>query len=1072
MRSLCSFLSVLFLLAVLASSSFAKNLSAEKYGSMKDPRDGQIYKTVKIGNQVWMAENLNYETKDRAFDMDLDLLGPRAHKFHRSLRKQKSKKASLKSEVSYCYDDHPINCLRYGRLYPWSSAVDVCPVGWHLPDTTEWNTLFATVGGIESAGKALKFTEGWRNGGYGTDEYGFSAIPVGFMYKLDSQGTPNEYASFWSSTDVPKKGAYGMFLNYYSNGAKLGMDSYDVALSVRCLKGSKLSSSSSATATSSSSSQETSVSADSSVATEIGTMVDSRDGQTYKTLKVGSWTWMAENLKYKTSDSYCFGDKAENCEKYGRLYTSDAMKDISSLNSKQDVCPVGWHLPSRWEWERLIDAVGGDSLAGKRLKKSMGWFGDSAKADDGVGFSVLPAGIRFSDGSYSREGLYSLFWISATNGVFFNYYSPRTKMIVELSKVGASVRCIKDIAIGTLVDHRDGQTYKTVKIGKQNWMAENLRFKSPNSFCYNNADSNCTKYGRLYLWTAALDSVRLYKDDDEDCGYCKPCPPKFPLRGVCPKGWHIPTETEWETLFETVSQGITSGMALKSETGWTMCSYGRRRIFEKVCSSGGNGYDYFGFSALPAGHWNKEGGKDIGETAMFWSSTGYYKSAPNYMRLSAEKEYADFESCSGDYKNDGMSVRCVEDDVEEVNLKSDAGSLPPVSSAVAPSSNENFLIDRRDGQTYRTVTIGEQTWMAENLKYKTEFSTCHKDPDSCAKYGRLYEWGEAYNACPVDWHLPTEEDWGTLFATIGAKYRNYDGFLGAGEKLKSKNGWLGNGNGTDEYGFSALPAGTSNYYSEVIQRPDVHKGVGEKAYFWSVSVNPSFSDAFLIMERGTKRAYFAVGRNNDAISVRCVKNKPLQNKTSPATVPVSSVVKDSLIDDRDGQVYKTIKIGSQTWMAQNLNYEINDSRCYKNDSRNCSKYGRFYTWNDAINACPAGWHLPDTTEWNTLFASVGGRLTASKFLKSKSGWKTCKNWCWANGNGSDDYGFSVLPVDGWGERDEFGPEGKNAEFWTASKEDRSAYYIYLFAKYSYTIYFHRGNVNHYGRSVRCIKDSD
>ena len=701
----------------------------------------------------------------------------------------------------------------------------------------------------------------------------------------------------------------------------------------------------------------------------------------------------------------------------------------------------------------------------------MGWFGDSAKADDDVGFSVLPAGIRFSDGSYSREGLYSLFWISATNGVFFNYYSPRTKMIVELSKVGASVRCIKDIAIGTLVDHRDGQTYKTVKIGKQNWMAENLRFKSPNSFCYNNADSNCTKYGRLYLWTAALDSVRLYKDDDEDCGYCKPCPPKFPLRGVCPKGWHIPTETEWKILFETVKQGTTSGVALKSETGWTKCGYGHR-IFERVCSSGGNGYDYFGFSALPAGHWNIEGGKGIGESAMFWSSTGDYKRSPNYMSLSAEKEYADFEHCDSDYKNDGMSVRCVEDDVEEENLKSGADSLPPVSSTVVPSSNGNFLIDRRDGQTYRTVTIGEQTWMAENLKYKTEFSTCHKDLDSCAKYGRLYEWSEAYNACPADWHLPTEEDWGTLFATIGAKYRKYDGFLGAGEKLKSKNGWLGNGNGTDEYGFSALPAGTSNYYSEVIQRPDVHQGVGAKAYFWAVSVDPSFSNAFLMMESGTKRAYFAVGSDKNALSVRCIKNKSLQSKTSSATIPVSSVVKDSLIDDRDGQVYKTVKIGSQTWMAQNLNYETNDSRCYKNDYHNCSKYGRFYTWNDAVKACPAGWHLPDTTEWNTLFASVGGRLTASKFLKSKSGWKTCKNWCWANGNGSDDYGFSVLPVDGWGERKEFGPEGKIAEFWTASEEKQSAYYIYLIAKYSYTIYFHRDYVNSFGRSVRCVKDSD
>ena len=1042
------------LMCVALVAMLVPNCLANNIGSMTDPRDGQVYKTVKIGNQTWMAENLNFETADGS-----------------------------------CFDDRTTNCLRYGRLYPWESAMEACPEGWHLPDSTEWNALFAAVGGIESAGKSLKFTEGWRNGGNGTDEFGFSAFPVGILYGSSEQSPKNEYASFWSSTENSEEGSYGMFLSYYGKGAKLGIDSKGASFSVRCLKDSKLSSSSSVTVTSSSSSPETSVEASAPVVTESGTMTDSRDGRTYKTLTVGAWTWMAENLKYKTSDSYCFGDKVENCEKYGRLYTSDAMKDSSSLNAEQGLCPAGYHLPSQWEWERLIDAVGGDSLAGKRLKKSTEWF-NGVKVDSGdVGFSVLPSGIRYSDGIYSREGLYALFWTSALNGVFFNYYSPEVKVIDKSTKVGASVRCVKDIAIGTLVDHRDGQTYKTVKIGSQNWMAENLRFKSPNSFCYDNADSNCTKYGRLYLWTAALDSVHLYENDDEDCGYCKPCPPKYPLRGVCPKGWHLPTETEWKTLFKTVKEGTSSGNSLKSTSGWTRCDY-RRSFFKKTCKPGGDGYDYFGFSALPAGRWNKDGGKDIGETAMFWSSTGYYKTAPNYMSLSAEKDDAYLSFCSGsDYENDGLSVRCIQDEAENsvsmletssvtsasassTVLAESASSVIPASSAKhSQSMSGNLLTDSRDGQTYRIVTIGEQTWMAENLKYKTQFSTCHKDPDSCAKYGRLYEWGEAYNACPADWHLPTEDEWRTLFATIGAKYRDYSGYLGAGEKLKSKSGWLENGNGTDEYGFSALPAGESDYYYEMFNRPNVHKWVGTKAYFWSVDVDPSFSNSFLVMESGTKRAYFAVGHDRDALSVRCLKNKPQQNKVPSETVPASSVVKDTIVDARDGQVYKTVKIGSQTWMAQNLNYETKDSRCYKNDYHNCSKYGQFYTWDDAKKSCPAGWHLPDTTEWNTLFTSVGGRLTASKYLKSTSGWKTCKNWCWANGNGSDDYGFSVLPVDGWGDNREFGSEGRRAEFWTASVKDRDAYYIYLVARYSYTIYFNR-NFNYYGRSVRCVKDSD
>ena len=82
--------------------------------------------------------------------------------------------------------------------------------------------------------------------------------------------------------------------------------------------------------------------------------------------------------------------------------------------------------------------------------------------------------------------------------------------------------------------------------------------------------------------------------------------------------------------------------------------------------------------------------------------------------------------------------------------------------------------------------------------------------------------------------------------------------------------------------------------------------------------------------------------------------------------------KSDVVDMRDGKKYKTVKIGSQTWMAENLNYETQDSYCYENDESNCSKYGRLYTWTAAKKACPSGWHLPSKAEFETLFSSVGG----------------------------------------------------------------------------------------------------
>ena len=170
----------------------------------------------------------------------------------------------------------------------------------------------------------------------------------------------------------------------------------------------------------------------------------------------------------------------------------------------------------------------------------------------------------------------------------------------------------------------------------------------------------------------------------------------------------------------------------------------------------------------------------------------------------------------------------------------------------------------------------------------------------------------------------------------------------------------------------------------------------------------------------------------------------------------------TLLDQRDGQTYRTVTIGGRTWTAENLNYKTKNSWCYANKEENCKKYGRLYTWTAATEACPAGWHLPDTTEWNALAEAVGGIEVAGTKLKSTSGW-------FSDGNGTDDYGFSALPAGSRNYYGNFYSVGYNADFWSATEGDTDhAYDRYLDYDYAYMYTYYSGKDDAF--SVRCVQD--
>ncbi|SMG34357.1 fibrobacter succinogenes major paralogous domain-containing protein [Fibrobacter sp. UWB13] len=187
--------------------------------------------------------------------------------------------------------------------------------------------------------------------------------------------------------------------------------------------------------------------------------------------------------------------------------------------------------------------------------------------------------------------------------------------------------------------------------------------------------------------------------------------------------------------------------------------------------------------------------------------------------------------------------------------------------------SESFT-DSRDGRSYNVVKIGDLTWMVENLNYETETSACPDgDSRNCKRMGRLYTWAEAKTVCPEGWRLPTSADFAELISAASGD----DARPLAGAALKAKDGWFKKGNGTDEFGFNALPAG----YRVAISKSDdgtisggKFDGIGGYAYFWSATEDPENSESnafYLFLSFSSDAASINAFAKEDYRSVRCVR---------------------------------------------------------------------------------------------------------------------------------------------------------------------------------------------------------
>lgn len=461
------------------------------------------------------------------------------------------------------------------------------------------------------------------------------------------------------------------------------------------------------------------------------------------------------------------------------------------------------------------------------------------------------------------KGVVVTFAGSTGGSQFFNIYQigsygkcgnvqPKNVDVSQFRQVSAWDYLNPNISYGEITDSRDGQVYKTIDVGNYTWFAQNLNLEyndGEGNSCPGSDPDSCAKYGRMYTWAAAMDTAGVYSTQALECGAGKVCWLIDPVQGVCPEGWHLPSNAEWRLLVEAAGGESTAAVALKSTKGWVWNS------------SNTSGTDDLGFSAIPNGP---------GEYGYFWSGTENSNISGYRLRLMGD---ATPSTHLGDgSKSTAMNaVRCV----KEMNPKPRSGSFT------------------YQGQTYNYVRIGTQTWMAENLNYDIGNNMCYKnDPANCTAYGRMYKWatvvgkteaecgygnscdlpstGHVQGICPEGWHVPRHAEVETLVEAAGG-----DDF--AGKALKATSTWSDYenngkvyGNGTDATGFTGYSTGTcSGSSSEPYCNYD-----GMYTHMWTITENYSGDDAYyfglLWMGNGVT---LLNGDKRDYKNLRCVQDE-------------------------------------------------------------------------------------------------------------------------------------------------------------------------------------------------------
>ncbi len=432
------------------SSSFMTEPYLPCSGASSITFDDDEYSLVEIRDQCWFAENL--KTTHYADGTSIPEL----------TAAEDWSNATIGARSAFANDS--ANLSTVGYLYNWSAVNDaagLCPSGWHVPTDAEWTALTDFLGGEATAGAKLKSAPSDSPGWDGTNATGFSGLPGGDRNGFYGYFDNSNSGYWWTATSNSPTTSWFRLLGTDFVGVYRAAVTNSYGNSIRCLKDA----SDEGTADEDATNEEPPSLSDPTCASSSIEF----DGQSYNVVQVGTQCWFKENLRttqyanglpipqvtepasWTTAQEgarVAYSNDSTGLATNGYLYNGFAVNDESGL------CPAGWRVPSDADWTTLADALGGNAVAGGKMKSSS----SDNPAWDGTndsGFQALPTGIRdHFDGAFLNGETDAAWWSSTAGGSgawYRKLYANQESLdpFTGFMQFGFSVRCVQEAESGT-----------------------------------------------------------------------------------------------------------------------------------------------------------------------------------------------------------------------------------------------------------------------------------------------------------------------------------------------------------------------------------------------------------------------------------------------------------------------------------------------------------------------------------------------------------------------------------------------------------------------------------------------